>query len=69
MPGELDALREERDRLRAALMEIDARTPTQSFVESIRAQPQPWTGFADTQQALANIGDIARAALHQEETK
>lgn len=57
------ALAAELRALRGALEEIDANTPTQSFVVEVRKHPEPRAGFFDAQQSLANIGDIARAAL------
>ena len=57
----LDELERENARMRATLQDIDAATPTQSSVEASRAHITP--AQAMCQQALSDIGDIARAAL------
>ena len=67
-----DGWREERDaalreagRLREALQEVDASTPTQGSVADARSHIT--ADQLATQQALADIGDIARAALRTEQ--
>jgi uncharacterized coiled-coil protein SlyX len=66
MQAERDELERENARMLAALHDVDATTPTQSSVVAARAHITP--AQAECQQALANIGDIARAALAPEPT-
>lgn len=61
----LEAAQAREGRLREALMQVDANTPTQGYVKTVSKRPVAFgpVTFADLQQSLANIGDIARAAL------
>ena len=65
--AERDEARAQRDALAEALQEIDASTPTQAFVEAARNDPamRARPDFLLGQVGLANIGDIARAALEK----
>ena len=64
LASRITELQDEVVRMRAALEDVDANTPTQDSVVASRAHITP--AQAECQQALANIGDIARAALDQQ---
>ena len=61
----LEAAIKREGRYKDALQEVDANTPTQGFVVTLRSHLVrfDYVSFVDLQQALANIGNIARSAL------